>query len=82
MIASVGTGDAFTCIVCAALAMLQEQLALGLLLALLANPGSSFQTPLIALGQHVIYFTVTFIVHTLRILHNAFIIAVAVLAQL
>lgn len=79
--ASVRTGDAFARLVRAALAMLQEQLALGLLFALLTDPGSSLQTPLIALGQHVIYFAVASVVHTFRILHDAFVIAVAVLAQ-
>jgi len=60
-----GTGDAITRLVHAALAMLQEQLALRLLLALLTNPGSSFQTPLIALGQHIIHFAIASVVHTL-----------------
>lgn len=76
------TGDAFARLVRAALAMLQEQLTLGLLLAPLTDPGSSFQTSLIALGQHVIYFTVASVVHTFRILHDAFVIVVAVLTQL
>lgn len=82
MTASVRTGDTVARLVSAALAMLQEQLALGLLLALLADPGSGFQTPLIALGQHVVHFAVASVVHALRILHDAFVIAVAVLVQL
>lgn len=65
MTASVGTGDAFARLVRAALTVLQKQLALGLLFALLTDPGSSFQTSLITLGQHVIYFTVASVVYTL-----------------
>lgn len=78
----VGTGDAFARLVRTALAMFQEQLALGLLLALLADPRSSFQTPLITFGQHVVHFTVASVVYTSRIFHDAFVITVAVLAQL
>jgi len=81
MTASMGTGDAVARLVRAALAMLQEQLALRLLFALLADPGSGFQTSLIALSEHVIHFTIASAVHALRILHDAFVIAVAVLVQ-
>lgn len=80
MTASVGTGDTVARHIRAALALHQEQLALGMLFALLADPGSSFQTPLIVLGQHAVHFAVASVVHTLRILHDAFVIAVAVLA--
>jgi len=82
MTAFVGTGDAVARLVRAALTMLQEQLALRLLFALLTDPGSGFQTSLIALSEHVIHFTIASVMHALRILHDAFVITVAVFAQL
>lgn len=65
----------------AALAMLQDHLALRLLLALFANPGSGFQTSLAALGQHVVHFAVASAVHALRVFYDTFIVAVAVFVQ-
>lgn len=79
--ASVRTGDAIARPVCATLAMLQDHLALGLLIALLADPGSGLQTPLAALSQHVVHFAVASAVHAPRIPHDAFIIAAAVFIQ-
>lgn len=61
----VRAGDAITRVVRVALAVLQEQLALGLLLALLADPQSGFPTTLAILGQHVVHFAVTCALHTL-----------------
>lgn len=79
--ASVRAGDAVARPVCAALAMLQDHLALRLLLALFADPESGLQTSFAILGQHVIHFAVAFVVYAPRILHHALVVAAAVFVQ-
>lgn len=80
--AAVSTGDAVARVVRAAFAVLQEQLTLRLLLALLADPRSGFPALLAVLGQHVVHFAVAFVLHARGPLDDALVVAAAVFVQL
>lgn len=75
---SVRTGNALAHFVRAALAMLQEQLTLRVLLALLADQRSCLQTLMTVVGYHGFHIAVAFVLYTLGILDDALVVAFTV----